>query len=351
MCARALANGSGWRAQPVIGVHGDEPMSFPPEVLDELINRNHLHGKTVEELISDEDRRVRAETITNTAFIGADTLTNRRRRQELRAAVEDPLPYVHRPLTSLFAHIVGIDSVRNMTAAGKVDTQRAVVVVGDGRGVVGYGIAKGGDFDDCVKLAMQNARRDLIHIPTHNGQLYTDLCGHMNSTRVVLRSMAPAKGANTSPLIGTVLGLAGITNVSSKIHGPGKNVIIVLRALFDCFHSCARAAAARWVALARATPLDITRARTRARLRAQGPAAGGRGIRAGAADDVGHAGSEGRGGPLPALPQDTAIRETSIAAPPFGERAPARNRERERERERERKRERERARVACVKNG
>jgi small subunit ribosomal protein S5 len=160
------------------------------------------------------------------------------KRKELRAIIEAPVPVATRPIWPLYSLIVGADTVRLVTSGGVVDSMRCMVVVGNGHGGVGVGLAKHKDAFSATRRALEKAQRDMIHLATHNGCLFHDLLGKKNGVRVLLRAN-PATGGvlKGAPGIVDVLELAGVKSASAKIFGSHRrSPYVVMQALFDAFN-------------------------------------------------------------------------------------------------------------------
>jgi small subunit ribosomal protein S5 len=214
------------------GPMGDDPRLIPRGVLEEfaspLLFKDHEReppeppprDSSVEATMTAEERAINA------------------RRLELRKVIEEPVPIATRPLWPLYAHIVGADIVRGVTNAGRTDSMRTMIVVGNGHGGVGLGMAKHKDAAASAREALNKAIRDMIHVDTHLGSLHHDLIGKKNNVFVLLRAM-PATGnvLKGAPYVLDVLELAGITRASAKIFGSHRRLpYIVMQALFDAFN-------------------------------------------------------------------------------------------------------------------
>ena len=160
------------------------------------------------------------------------------KRKALRAVIEAPVPVATRPIWPLYSLVVGADTVRLVTAGGVVDSMRCMVVVGNGHGGIGVGLAKHGDAMNATRRALEKAARDMIHLSTHNGCLYHDLLGKKNGVRVLLRANPATGGAlKGSPAVVDVLELAGLRSASAKIFGSHRrSPYVVMQALFDAFN-------------------------------------------------------------------------------------------------------------------
>lgn len=117
-------------------------------------------------------------------------------------------------------------------------TNRALVVVGNGVGGVGYGVGRHADASKAVLLAVEAAERDMIFVSTYKGQLYHDIVGKKNNVKVFIQSRGvPHDHPSGDVMLSTVMELAGINHFMGKIVGPKrKNKYTVIQAIFDAFN-------------------------------------------------------------------------------------------------------------------
>jgi ribosomal protein S5 len=215
------------------GPSGDDPRMVPRGVLEELATP--LLFESLEPPPVDDSLRF-ASGVEATMTVEERAINAR--RLELRRVIEQPVPIATRPLWPLYAHIVGADIVRNVTNAGRVDSMRTMIVVGNGHGGVGLGVAKHKDASSAAREALNRAIRDMIHVDTHLGALHHDLIGKKNNVFVLIRAL-PATGSvlKGAPYVLDVLELAGIKRASAKIFGSHRRLpYVVMQALFDAFN-------------------------------------------------------------------------------------------------------------------
>jgi small subunit ribosomal protein S5 len=92
----------------------------------------------------------------------------------------------------LIEKLVGINRVAKVVKGGRRFGFAALVVVGDGKGRVGFGTGKAKEVPEAIRKATDNAKRDMVRIPLRDGRtLHHDILGRYGAGRVQLRS-APA---------------------------------------------------------------------------------------------------------------------------------------------------------------
>src|SRR5512132_1261943 len=91
--------------------------------------------------------------------------------------------------------LVSINRVAKVVKGGRRFSFAALVVVGDGRGRVGYGSGKAREVPEAIRKATEQAKRNMIRIPLREGRtLHHDVTGHYGAGKVVLRTAVPGTG-------------------------------------------------------------------------------------------------------------------------------------------------------------
>jgi len=108
---------------------------------------------------------------------------------------------------------------------------RACVVVGDGKGRIGYGIAKGKDVITSIEKSVRQAKRQLITVPIVDGTIPHEVVSKHHAAKVMLKPAPQGTGVIASTSIRAVVELAGVKNIVSKIIGS-KNIINNVQATF-----------------------------------------------------------------------------------------------------------------------
>lgn len=129
--------------------------------------------------------------------------------------------------------VVAINRVSKTTKGGRKMSFNALVVVGDKKGKVGYAIAKASEVPTAIKKAIQQAQRNVISIPlVKGGTLPHSITGKAGSGQVFLKNAPEGTGVIAGSAARSVLELAGVKNIYSKVQGS-KTPINVVRATFD----------------------------------------------------------------------------------------------------------------------
>lgn len=130
--------------------------------------------------------------------------------------------------------VVEVKRVTRVMAGGKRMRFRALVVIGDHKGKVGVGLKKGRDVSDSVNKAVNAAKKQLVVVPLVNETIPHLLKVKYKSSRLILMPAKPGTGVIAGGAVRSVMELAGIKNVVSKMLGSGNKVNNV-KAVFEAF--------------------------------------------------------------------------------------------------------------------
>ena len=128
--------------------------------------------------------------------------------------------------------LVGIQRVTKVTKGGRAFGFSAIVVVGDGNGVVGHGLGKSKDVASAIAKAVEDAKKNLVRIPLIKGTLPHEQKGKYGGARVNIIPAAPGTGVIAGGALRIVLEAVGVHDVLSKSQGSS-NPHNVVKATFD----------------------------------------------------------------------------------------------------------------------
>jgi small subunit ribosomal protein S5 len=119
--------------------------------------------------------------------------------------------------------LLGIDRVTKVVKGGRHLRFRALVVVGDGQGHVGFGVAKAAAVPEAVRKAGAMAKKGLIEVPIKEGTIPHEILAKFGASKILLKPAAPGTGLIVGSTARAVLGLAGIKDVLGKsLGGPSR---------------------------------------------------------------------------------------------------------------------------------
>jgi len=133
--------------------------------------------------------------------------------------------------------IVDLARVTRVTKGGKQLSFRAVVLIGDRRGRVGYGVDKGKDVQLATTKAFNQAKKNLITIPFRFETIPHMVKAKFGSARVMLKPAPQGSGIIAGGSIRGVLEMAGVPNASAKMLGKSGNKMNNIKATFIALQS------------------------------------------------------------------------------------------------------------------
>jgi small subunit ribosomal protein S5 len=133
---------------------------------------------------------------------------------------------------NLVEKVVKVNRCATVVKGGKRFSFSALVVVGDGSGVVGYGFGKAKEVPFAVEKAVKDAKKRLVRIPLVGKTIPHAVTGKSGAAKTYLQPAAPGTGVTAGPAVRAVLEAVGVHDILSKNYGT-TNPVNVVRATMD----------------------------------------------------------------------------------------------------------------------
>lgn len=130
--------------------------------------------------------------------------------------------------------IVQVNRVSKKTKGGNKIGFSVLMVVGNKKGKVGVGLGKAGDVSSSIRKGVTLAKKHVIEIPIVNGTIPFEFYIKLGAAKILLKPAPPGSGVIAGGAVRSVVSLAGIENISSKVLGTdnqASNVYATIEAL------------------------------------------------------------------------------------------------------------------------
>ena len=141
-----------------------------------------------------------------------------------------------RPKPEFEQKLLDLARVTRVVKGGRRFRFRATVVIGDRKGKVGVGVAKGTDVSQAIQKAFADAKKNAIVIQLHGNTILHDIRHKLGSAKILLKPASEGRGIIAGGAVRSVVELAGIRDIVSKSMGT-KNKLNVARATIEALNT------------------------------------------------------------------------------------------------------------------
>ncbi len=120
--------------------------------------------------------------------------------------------------------VVNIDRVARVVKGGRRFRFRALVIVGDRKGKIGAGIAKGADVTSAISKAVDSAKKNMVNVTLYKETIPHEATAKVGGANILIKPASPGTGLIAGGVVRTILEVAGVKNALSKSLGSSNKI-------------------------------------------------------------------------------------------------------------------------------